>query len=266
MAGLTADGRAYVTREEIVAGLREIGLRRGDLVQVHSSLSALGYVEGGAEAVVAALLATIGPEGTLMVPTFNHMARAAFDDDREIFDPRTTRSISGAITEVVRRRPDAFRSLHPTHPYAAIGPQARWLTAEHLELKTFDDRSPLGKLSAVGGKIVLLGVGMNCNTAAHIAETKANAPCLGYRRNRRLVRLEDGRVVAAWGVVWRGEGSCRIEWQAIEGEMRRRGLIRDTRIGQAHVMLMRGRDMLDTTYELALDFCPSCPVRPQDVT
>lgn len=263
MAGLTADGKAYVTRDDIVAGLREIGLRPGDLVQVHSSLSALGYVEGGPEAVVEALLEAIGPEGTLMVPTFNHMARAAFDDEREIFDPRTTRSISGAITEVVRLRPDAHRSMHPTHPYAAIGPRAEELTREHLELRTFDERSPLGKLIAAGGKIVLLGVGMNRNTAAHIAETKAEAPCMGYRRNRRLVRLEDGSVIEAWGVVWRGEGVCRIEWQAIEGEMRRRGQIRDTRIGQAHVMLMLGRDMLDTTYELALAFCPSCPIRPR---
>jgi len=264
--GYEAQGKVRVTREDIIAGLREVGLQSGDLVQVHSSLSALGYVEGGPEAVVEALLEAIGPEGTLMVPTFNHMAREAFDGSDDIFDLRTTRSISGTVTEVVRLRTDAHRSMHPTHPYAAIGPRAQWLTSEHLELKTFDGRSPLGKLIAGGGKIVLLGVGMNRNTAAHIAETRANAPCMGYRRNRRLVRLEDGSVVEAWGVLWRGEGTCRIEWQAIEGELRRRGLLRDMRIGQAHVMLMLGRDMVDTTYELALEFCPSCPVRPRDAT
>lgn len=263
MAGLTAEGKAYVTRDDIVAGLREIGLQPGDLVQVHSSLSALGYVEGGAEAAVEALLEAIGPTGTLMVPTFNHMAREAFDGSDDIFDLRTTRSISGAITEVVRLRPDAHRSMHPTHPCAAIGPRAQELTSEHLDLKTFDERSPLGKLIAAGGKIVLLGVGMNRNTAAHIAETRANAPCMGYRRNRRLVRLADGSVIEAWGVLWRGEGTCRIEWQAIEGEMRRRCQIRDTRIGQAHVMLMLGREMLDTTYELAREICPHCPIRPR---
>ncbi|MGD9494975.1 MAG: AAC(3) family N-acetyltransferase [Armatimonadota bacterium] len=252
-----------MTRADIVAGLREVGLQPGDLVQVHSSLSSFGYVEGGAEAVVDALLEAVGPEGTVMVPTFNHMARRAFDDDEQIFDPRTTRSISGAITEALRLRPGAHRSLHPTHPYAAIGPRAAWLTSEHLELKTFDERSPLGKLVAEGGKIVLLGVGMNSNTAAHVAETKANAPCMGYRQNRRLVRLEDGTVIEAWSVVWRGPGKCKIEWQAIEGELRRRGLIRDTRIGEAHVMLMLGRDMVDVTYELCLQMCSTCPIRPR---
>ncbi len=258
------EGRTRVTREDIVAGLREVGLRRGDMVQVHSSLSAFGYVEGGAETVVEALLEVLGPDGTLMVPTFNHMAREAFDNADEIFDIRTTRSVNGAITEAVRLRPEAHRSLHPTHPYAAIGPRAAWLTSEHLELKTFDERSPLGKLVAEGGKIALLGVGMNANTAAHIAETRANAPCMGYRRNRRLVRLEDGRVIEAWGVLWRGPGKCKVEWQAIEGEMRRRGLIRDTRIGEAHVMLMLGRDMVDVTYELCLQMCPTCPIRPRE--
>ncbi len=258
-----AAGHTRVTRAEIVAGLREVGLQPGDLVQVHSSLSSFGYVEGGAEAVVDALLEAVGPEGTLMVPTFNHMAREAFDGSDEIFDVRTTRSINGAITEAVRLRPEAHRSMHPTHPYAAIGPRAQWLTSEHLMLKTFDERSPLGKLVAAGGKIVLLGVGMNSNTAAHVAETKANVPCMGYRRNRRLVRLEDGSVIEAWGVLWRGPGKCKIEWQAIEGELRRRSLIRDTRIGEAHVMLMLGRDMVDVTYELCRQMCPTCTIRPR---
>ncbi len=256
-------GHTRVTRADIVAGLREVGLQPGDLVQVHSSLSSFGHVEGGAEAVVDALLEAVGPEGTLMVPTFNHMAREAFDGSDDIFDLRTTRSVNGAITEAVRLRPEAHRSMHPTHPYAAIGPRARWLTSEHLHLKTFDERSPLGKLVAGGGKIVLLGVGMNSNTAAHVAETRAGVRCMGYRQNRRLVRLEDGSVIEAWGVLWRGPGKCKVEWQAIEGELRRRGLIRDTRIGEAHVMLMLGRDMVDVTYELCLQMCPTCTIRPR---
>ncbi len=233
------------------------------MVQVHSSLSSFGYVMGGAEAVVDALLEVLGPAGTLMVPTFNHMAQEAFDDGDQVFDPRTTRSVNGAITEAVRRRPDARRSMHPTHPYAAVGPKAEWLTSEHLELKTFDERSPLGKLAAAGGKVLLLGVGMNTNTAAHVGETRARAPCMGYRRNRRKVRLEDGTVIDAWSVLWRGEGKCRVEWHPLETRMHERGMIRDGRIGDAQIMLMRAADVIDTAYELCLELCPTCPVRPR---
>ncbi|MFW5866534.1 MAG: AAC(3) family N-acetyltransferase [Armatimonadota bacterium] len=257
-------GRAVVTHADIVAGLGDLGLRSGDMVQVHSALSSFGYVEGGADAVVDAFLELLGPDGTLMVPTFNHGAREAFDDADEVFDPRTTRSVNGAITEAVRLRPEAHRSLHPTHPYAAIGPRAEWLTGEHLDLMTFDWRSPLGKLVSSGGKICMFGVGMNACTAAHVAETRAGSRCMGYRRLIRKVRLPDGAVVDARTVLWRGEGACKLEWQAIEAEIRQRGLVRDRRIGEAQVMLFGGREMVEATYELALQMCPTCPVRPRD--
>jgi aminoglycoside 3-N-acetyltransferase len=261
-----ASGRTTVTQADIVAGLRALGLEAGDMLQLHSSLSSLGHVIGGPEAVVDAVLEVLGPEGTLMVPTFNHCSPVAFEDVREIFDLRTTRSINGAITEAVRLRPEAHRSLHPTHPYAAIGPRAQWLTSEHLELTTFADESPLGKLVNSGGKICMLGVGMNRCTAAHVAETRAGAKCMGYRGLARKLRLPHGEVIDALSTVWRGEGRCKIEWQAIEAEVRQRGLIRDRRIGEAMVMLFDGGAMVQATYELALEMCPSCPVRPQHLT
>ncbi|MCD6360605.1 MAG: AAC(3) family N-acetyltransferase [Armatimonadetes bacterium] len=256
MSNWTPDDKPVVTRADIVAGLRAIGLQSGDLVQVHSSLSAFGYVEGGADTVVDALLEVLGPEGTLMVPTFNH-------GREKIFDPETSPSVSGRITEVVRLRPEAHRSIHPTHPYAAIGPLAEWLTAGHLETGTFALDSPLGKLIRRGGKILLLGVGMNANTAAHVAEAAYGAPCLGIREYPRKVRL-DGRVIEAWGVRFRS-GPCKVEWDPIERTMRSRGMIRDGRIGMADLMLMLGRDMYDVTYELCERLCPTCDTRPQEL-
>ena len=149
MTNWSPDNKPLVTRADIVAGLRAIGLQPGDLVQVHSSLSAFGYVEGGADAVVDALLEALGPDGTLMVPTFNH-------GREKVFDPATSPSVNGKITEALRTRPEAHRSVHPTHPYAAIGPLAEWLTSEHLEIGTFDWECPLGKLIQRDGLILML--------------------------------------------------------------------------------------------------------------
>src|SRR4028119_13893 len=129
------------------------------MLQVHSPLGRLGYVEGGAETVVDALREVVGPEGTVMVPTFNH-------GGADIYDPRTTPSTNGGVTEALRRRPEAHRSLHPTHPYAAIAKHAEEIVAGHLEVDTFSRRSPLGKLADRGGFVLLLGVGMRANTAA----------------------------------------------------------------------------------------------------
>lgn len=242
----------------IVAGLRRIGLKAGDLVQAHSSLSAFGCVEGGAGAVVDALLETVAPGGTVMVPTFNHGREA-------VFDVRESPSTNGAVTNALRVRPAARRSLHPTHAYAAIGPLAEWLVAGHLELPTFDVRSPLGKLAEKGGCVLLLGVGMRANTAAHVGETKALVKCLGYRRHPGKVRLpETGQVVRAWGDAWR-DNRCPIEWEPLEQTMRERGMIADGQIGGAEVHLMKCRDVIDVTCELTRSFCPRCPARPRPV-
>lgn len=255
MRGYDPVGRARVTRGDLVAGLREIGIGAGWRLQVHSSLSQLGYVEGGAEAVVDALLEVVGPEGTVMVPTFNHGAA-------DIYAIRTTPSRNGAVTEALRLRPEAHRSLHPTHPYAAIGPDAAELVAGHLEAGTFGRRSPLGKLADRGGQILLLGVGMNRNTAAHIGETMARVHCLGFSEYPRRILREDGLVVPAWSDFWRG-GPCLIEWDPLEARMRERGMIRDGHVGEATTMLMTALDVIEVTYEMCFEICPECPVLPQ---
>jgi aminoglycoside 3-N-acetyltransferase len=250
--------KTRVTRDDLVVGLRTLGIGPGWALQVHSSLSRLGYVEGGAEAVVDALLEVVGAEGTVMVPTFNHGAA-------EIYDLATTPSRNGAVTEALRRRPEAQRSLHPTHPYAAIGKHAGFLVAGHLEAGTFDRNSPLGKLADLGGSVLLLGVGMNRNTAAHIGENMAGVHCLGFNQFPRRVRLADGRVVPAWSDLWR-DGPCRIEWDPLEARMRARGLIHDGRIGEANAHLMKALDVIEVTYEMTAELCPDCPTMPQRLT
>ena len=49
-----------VTKKTIIKKLRQLGLKEGDSLCVHSSLSSLGYVVGGAESVIQALLEVIG--------------------------------------------------------------------------------------------------------------------------------------------------------------------------------------------------------------
>lgn len=244
-----------VTKGDIVSGLRQMGVEEGDLLQVHSSLSRFGYVEGGAEAVVDALLEAVGQEGTVMVPTFNHGAA-------EIFDAATTPSGYGAINEALRKRPEARRSVHPTHPYAALGKQAEHLVAGHLHVKTFDGDSPLGKFAQLGGKVLLLGAGMNSNTAAHIGETIYRSPCLGYDQHPRKVRLPGGEVVRAWSDLWR-DGPCLVEWEPLETRMRSHNMIVDGKIGGAEIHLMSAADVVNVTIELCQELCPTCPTRPK---
>lgn len=58
-----------ILKEEIVQKLREVGLERGDAVMVHTSLKRMGYVCGGAQTVIEALMEVVGENGTIMMPT-----------------------------------------------------------------------------------------------------------------------------------------------------------------------------------------------------
>jgi hypothetical protein len=112
-----------------------------------------------------------------------------------------------------------------------------------------------------GGFVLLLGVGMRANTAAHIGETMARVHCLGFNQFSRRVRLEDGRVIPAWSVVWR-DGPCLIEWEPLEARLRSRGLIRDGRIGDGEAHLMMALDVIETTFAMTQELCPQCPTMP----
>ncbi len=244
-------GKTVVTQQDIVDGLRQIGLQQGDLVQAHSSLSAFGYVEGGADTVLDALLETVGPEGTVMMPTFNH-------GSAKVFDIKTSPSTNGAVTEALRKRPQARRSMHPTHPYGAIGYLADQLVEGHLEAGTYDRDCPLGKLAIWGGHVLLLGVGMNSNTAFHMGETMAHCPCIGPRLEPRKIVDAFGNVVQVWGDTFRRHSPCLVE-QAIEDHMRKRGQIKDSNIGDADIHLMRAADVIGSAFTLAQTLCPKCP-------
>ena len=58
-----------ILKEEIVPKLREVGLEKGDAVMVHTSLKRMGYVCGGAQTVIEALMEVVGEDGTIMMPT-----------------------------------------------------------------------------------------------------------------------------------------------------------------------------------------------------
>jgi aminoglycoside 3-N-acetyltransferase len=242
------------SKEGITTELRRLGLQLGDLLIAHSSLRAFGWVPGGAEAVVEALLDTVGPAGTVLVPTFNH-SRV------KVFDLETTPSDNGAVTEALRKRPGAIRSLHPTHPYAALGRDAPELTSGHLEVGTFDPKSPLGKLADGGGWVVLLGVGMDASTAIHVGQASAQAHCLGYGLERSLIRL-GGEVREVRTTLWR-DGECPLETKPVETRLRQRNLIRDGLVGKAVVHVMRAADVIAVTMELCAETCPTCLVQPE---
>jgi aminoglycoside 3-N-acetyltransferase len=261
-----------VTKEDIVAGLRELGLQTGAGVMVHSSLRSFGHVAGGAVSVIEALMEALTPEGTLLMPTFNHdVPFRPGASGPGYFDPTQTPTSNGVIPDTFWRMPGVYRSLDPTHPYAAWGKHARRYTEFHHRTLTMGPESPLGLLHADDGYGLLLGVGYGSNTFHHVVETTLGVPCLGSRTESYPVRLPDGRRVMGrtWG--WR-ERYCPLNDRSLYGEeMEALGLQRITHIGTCRATLFRLRDCFGVVANLlrqgkhGFPPCSGCPIRPRRV-
>lgn len=178
-----------LTAANLVPQLRAAGVPAGGTVIVHSSLSRLGWVAGGAPAVVEALTAVLGPDGTVVMPTHSGdltdpatwsrppVPPQWWDEIRAempAYDPQATpvRGM-GAIPECFRSCPGVLRSTHPTNSFAARGPRARWLLEPHPLPYGLGEGGPLTRLYETAGHVLLLGVGHGNNTTLHLAEHRS---------------------------------------------------------------------------------------------
>ena len=178
-----------VTVDSLVVDLRRLGIGEGDIVIVHSSLSALGWVSGGAQAVVEALLDTVGSAGTVVMPTQSGQLSdpAAWSDppvppawvpviraSLPAYDPYLTPTRSmGQVVECFRQHRQTFRSAHPTASFAANGAKAQAIIGSHPLTPSLGETSPLGRLYDLDAMVALLGVGHGRNTSLHLAEYRA---------------------------------------------------------------------------------------------
>ena len=243
-----------VSREDIVTGLRAIGLRAGATVLVHSSLSSFGRVAGAtateaANTVIEALLEVTGPRGTLMLPTFSGSATFG-PDNPPVFDVRHTPCNTGRIPETFRARSDARRSLHPDHSIAAVGPRTDELLHDHeLSPLPCGPDTPFGRLArSEDGYVLFLGADLACNTMFHHVEEIAGAPYhLQPGPTEATVIDYEGRrrTVSVWLHRWDTERNFpRPEPYFLAHDIERMG-----QIGSCTARLLQARPMVEYVVE-----------------
>ncbi|MHB9031551.1 MAG: AAC(3) family N-acetyltransferase [Anaerolineae bacterium] len=158
----------------IAVELLQAGLRPGAVILVHSSLSKLGWVEGGPDTVIRGLQQALGPGGTLLLPAFSYATVGSMNPH---FDVRNTTCCVGAIPEYFRQQPGVIRSVHPTHSVCGVGRLAEPICAGHiLDHTPVGAHSPLRKVRDFYGQVVFLGCGMAPNTSMHGVEELARPP------------------------------------------------------------------------------------------
>ena len=201
-------GREPVTRSRLVRDLRALGVNAGDILMVHTSLSAIGWVVGGSGTVVLALLDALGPDGTLMAyagwedDTYDlaelpEAWQAAYQTELPAFDRRTSEAVkeNGVLPERMRTWPGAVRGRQPEASIVALGARAEWIAADHPWDDPYGEGSPLAKVVSAGGKVLMLGAPLDTITLLHHAEATARVPNKRRVVYEMPVRDDDGRVV-----------------------------------------------------------------------
>lgn len=242
--GMRDDPSARVTREQLVEGFRDLPLDpKKDLI-VHSALSKIGVVDGGAPTVIAALREFLDEEATLLMPAYP-MESSMLETMRDPnpFDVTHSLSRMGKITEVFRTQPGARRSAHPTHSVVALGPRAEEYVARHHEsLSPCGEHSPFRLLAEREGRILCLGTGIGKVTSHHVIEDLVDDyPLAVYLEDllSKDVVLEDGSTIRVPVRVHDPRLSpLRVDnhagkEQEILAEMRRRGIVAEGKIGRA---------------------------------
>ena len=252
-----------ISKEQISQDLQSLGVRRGDAVMMHSSLSAIGQVEGGAEAALDGVLGAIGPEGTLIAPAFRDSvwgdpADFAIADCRpcpQRFCPSRQRGFQGAIPEALRLRPGCLRSCHPTHSWVGLGLRAGELLEGHrLSPTPCGPGNSFEKLVELGGCILLLGVQVNTVTLWHYYEEILQVPYMGHYwpKERHLNHCVPARRI-------------QYEYPGIMQEVcKAAGILRTGPVGKGTSGLMRAGDF-DSFMATILADDPWClALRPPD--
>lgn len=245
-----------VTYADLLSFFGSCGIRRGETLIVHSSLKAAGWIVGGPEVVMRALLDTVGPEGTVIMPaqTWKNLDPSTgvhweqpeewwplIRDSWPAYDPATTPSIGmGLLAETLRTWPGAVRSAHPARSFAAVGRHASYLTADHDLHNIFGEGSPLAKLYELDGRILLFGVGHDKNTSLHLAEMRASFP--------KTMTTEHSAIMTDGKRVWTPYETPAVDdsdFVELGTEFEKEHDVPAHRIGSAEVRLIRQREMVD---------------------
>lgn len=249
--------RKIVLKEDVIQALTAVGVRPGQSIMVHTSLSSLGYVCGGAQTVIEALMECVGKEGTIMMPSqswknLDPEAGVHWEEPKEWWQiirdhwPAYDKAITptntmGAVAEMFRRWPGVLRSDHPARSVAAWGKHAEYLTRDHDLSNIFGDGSPVGKLYELDGYVLLIGVGYDKNTSLHLADARAVYPGKHQTTEHSAVMVNGERKWVAYETLY-VDGK---DFEEIGEAFERQGREKEERLGCGRLRLMRQRELVD---------------------
>ncbi len=247
------------TVSSLTADLRALGVVPGMTLLVHSSLSAIAdWVIGGAAAVILALETALTPAGTLVMPTQSSELSdpagwahppvpeswwALIRQEMPPFQPDLTETREmGRIPETFRKQAGVLRSNHPQTSFAAWGKHAHFVTEIHALESALGEKSPLARIYALDGAVLLLGVGHDRNTSLHLAESRANYPGKCTIASAAPLLINGERQWVEFDILDFNDEDF-VELGAAFDQTT--GLVKQGKVGQASALLMSQRALVD---------------------
>lgn len=197
-----------LTKTDLILALKKLGLKKSDLVVLHSALSGCGHVQGGEDAIIDAFLESAD---TVIAPSFTrpYVAFEGVVNKGKTFRPYDKDNYSNIWTGSIPIRMlerGAKRSAHATHSWCGLGEKAEECLSGHALLDPpTGETSPLDFALKNKGKIITYGVGARALTFLHYVEDKADAEFLGNAVVK--VKGEDGKITTH--VIYRHLPGCR---------------------------------------------------------
>ena len=249
--------RKIVFKNDIIKALKEVGVEKGQTIMAHTSLKSFGFVCGGAQVIIEALLECVGDEGTIMMPTqswknLDPSYGVHWEEPKEWWDyirqnwPAYNKDITptntmGAVAEMFRKWPGALRSDHPCRSVAAYGKNAEYLVSNHDLSDIFGETSPLAKLYELDGKVLLLGVGYDKNTSMHLADVRANYESKHMEENSSAMMVNGKREWVTYETLYvDGE-----DFEDIGEEFVKTDKVKKVSLGNGEIQFMKQRDIVD---------------------
>lgn len=234
-----------VTRELLVSSLKKIGVKEGQIVEVHASLSSFDYVVGGARTIVDALMEVLGKNGTILMPTQCADNSEPSKWHSPAIEPQLFREVRnaippydawqndipemGAVAENFRHREGVIHTSHPSVSYAAWGRYAKLLCNRQSLHFPLAEESPAARMYELKGYVLLIGCDFDKVTSMHLAE---------YRTDDRPICIEGACMNGENGPEWKSYLDLELDsssFMKVRMELQKKNVIREGTVGGSRI-------------------------------
>ena len=232
------------TKNSLIKDIEQTGIKKSGTLLIHSSMKAVGEVEGGGDTVLDAFIEYM-KEGLLLFPTHSWSEKNL---PNGIYDPGTEASCVGILPNLFMKRAGAVRSMHPTHSVTAMGNKAQAYVLRDSEVCTPCPRNGcFGGLYDEEAQLLFLGATLKTNTFIHSIEEELNIPDRINPQSRKIkLLLEDGNIreIDFYGH-YSTHGDVSKNYDKLLIPMLHMGIAREVKIGNAVSHVVEVKPMAD---------------------